>query len=280
MAHAAQSDRIHESNKSHTNLQFEEIEDIEITDIRGAEPDFSLDTHGFELTCEPDWLGTRFQEFDSVAKIQELYLPACEALIKNRCNARKALAFDWRIRRSSNPSKLYHVRKSGPAGTLDPLTPSTTVHIDHSPAEVIRRARSVLGSEADMFLKTGRVRVINVWRPLYDPVVDRPLCLCDGSTVKSSDLIKVDVIMGDIERQVINVLHQQDQRWYYLSQQRPDELWLLKTFDTDRKVKAKCESIPVYTFGTYPGVDRNHRLSTHVISSRTKSYWCRGTQKH
>jgi len=155
------------------------------------------------------------------------------------------------LRRSSNASKLFHVRKSGPAGTLDPLVPSSTVHIDHTPAEVIRRARGFLGTEADALLKSGRVRVINVWRPLYNTVVDRPLCLCDGNTVKSSDLVNVDIIMGNIEREVINVLHHKDQKWYYLSQQGTEELWLFKTFDTDRKVKARreyCPSIRLHTF--------------------------------
>jgi hypothetical protein len=34
----------------------------------------------------------------------------------------------------------------------------------------------------------GRVKVINLWRPIHGPLHDAPLAVCDASTVEASDL--------------------------------------------------------------------------------------------
>jgi len=117
------------------------------------------------------------------------------------------------------------------------------VHIDHSAREVTKRAHQIHGTATDALLATHHIRVINLWRPLYETIHDRPLCICDGSTVAKDDLIEVAIVMGDIERETVNVLWTERQRWFYLSQQEPWEMWMFKTFDSDANVKAACKSL-------------------------------------
>lgn len=74
------------------------------------------------------------------------------------------------------------------------------------------------------------------------PVRDVPLAICDGKTVEQSDIYTYDVIRsyGYRIRKALAVAHRDTQRWYYLSDHHPDEVTLIKCFDSDDSVPAKC----------------------------------------
>jgi hypothetical protein len=83
----------------------------------------------------------------------------------------------------------------------------------------------------------------SIWRPLYHPVEDWPLAVCDGSTISYDDLLETDVVREDFETHVgsnMFALYRQECRWHYLSKQRPDEVWIFKQFDSDEGVPARC----------------------------------------
>lgn len=100
-----------QKQKSH-NLVFAEGDDMEIIrDIRGAEgkgdPTFTLDGNGFVYRKYPPPLFTDPKEFAAPDHIQKVFLPQCEAMLKNEIEGvERVLIFDWKVsdNRASRPS--------------------------------------------------------------------------------------------------------------------------------------------------------------------------------
>ena len=90
-----------------------------------------------------------------------------------------------------------------------------------------------LKEEADRLLK-GRARIINVWRPIGHPVAHKPLAVADWRTLDvEKDLVPVRHIYPDREGSTFGVRHSPNLRWHYLSNQTPDEVILIKCFDSE-----------------------------------------------
>ncbi|KAL4804992.1 hypothetical protein BDV18DRAFT_141709 [Aspergillus unguis] len=118
------------------------------------------------------------------------------------------------------------------------MPPATVVHIDQSPWSAEKRARQMTGDRAD-YLMGGRVRIINVWRPFDYQVESYPLVLCDGSTVDKQKFIASDQIMRTYIGETIFPLYDSEATWYFLAEQRPEELVLLKIYDSSEDVRVK-----------------------------------------
>ena len=91
--------------------------------------------------------------------------------------------------------------------------------------------RDFLPDEADELLR-GRVQVINLWRPINHPVYDAPLAVADARSVQSSELVPSDLIYQHRVGETYNVIFNPEHRWYYVKEQRPDEVLLLKCYDS------------------------------------------------
>ena len=83
----------------------------------------------------------------------------------------------------------------------------------------------------------GRVVQINVWRPIRGPVLRSPLALADASSVRQADLIATDQVFPDRVGEICHVAFNPGQRWYYAPRMTPDEVLLIKGWDSaDRGV--------------------------------------------
>lgn len=91
----------------------------------------------------------------------------------------------------------------------------------------------------------------SVWKPLRGPVRDWPLAICDPSTVALRDLHPGDLVYDDyvVENQQLH--YADDQKWYYLSDQAPDEAWVFVQSDTGT-TKAKA-GVPHSSFPMLSG---------------------------
>lgn len=72
---------------------------------------------------------------------------------------------------------------------------------------------------------------------------DCPLALCDGSTIRCSDLVICDNIQKTRLGETLLPLYNPDAKWYYLNSQHNDEVTVIKIFDSDADVAASCLSI-------------------------------------
>lgn len=81
-----------------------------------------------------------------------------------------------------------------------------------------------------------------MWRPIR-LVEDQPLALCDGTSISYDDLLEVDLIRSDYIGSTMYAKYRPGYKWYYLGQQRSDEVCLFKNFDSSDEVQAKSESL-------------------------------------
>ncbi|KAK0745719.1 hypothetical protein B0T18DRAFT_390295 [Schizothecium vesticola] len=116
----------------------------------------------------------------------------------------------------------------------DNLTPALFVHLDQSPAGVLKRIR-LLNGDRTLQLLNGRVRVINFWRPITT-VDDWPLALCDGSTMSYDELLGVDLVRRDYVGSTMYAKYKPGYKRYYLEKQKPSEVCLFKNFDSSTDV--------------------------------------------
>lgn len=80
----------------------------------------------------------------------------------------------------------------------------------------------------------------SVWQPLVGAIYDQPLAICDGSTIAYSDLVAADHITQRHFAVNCFATYSPNYNWWYLNEQRREEVVLFKNFDSDYRVNAKC----------------------------------------
>jgi hypothetical protein len=112
------------------------------------------------------------------------------------------------------------------------------VHVDYTEQSGPQRVKDLLGEEEAARLAAGGARIIqiNVWRPIRGPVERSPLALADAASVRAEDLIATDQVFPDRVGEIYHLAYHPGQRWYYAPLITPDEVLLIKGYDslTDR----------------------------------------------
>lgn len=157
---------------------------------------------------------------------------------------------------------LNHTIRSAPATLLDPKTylsnpqgPARRVHIDQMPKGAEQFVRMVLPSEmADEVTLSSRWMIINAWCPIKTIRKD-PLAVTDASSVPDSDLVPLKRVMPngmEAENYVVKAGDNGKHKWFYLHEQRPDEVVAFKIFDSDPSCPTR--RTPHSSF-IYPGTE-------------------------
>lgn len=81
--------------------------------------------------------------------------------------------------------------------------------------------------------------VVQVWRPIKTVRKD-PLAVADSRSVPDADLVAARIIYPREEKESWTILPGGSHRWYYLREQRPDEVLLIKCFDSDEAVARRA----------------------------------------
>ena len=195
---------------------------VEVDDARNR-PDgddvdeFGMHASGFGLLSLP----TRVDNFLDAAQIESIYEPELESFLKSFTGCRRVEIFDHTVR-ASDPQ----IRE-----TKQIREPAYLVHNDYTPKSGFVCLRETLGDEAGD-LAGRRFQILNVWRPLVDPVEDFPLALCDARSLKVDDLIATERRAPNHVGEIQLAVHDPEHRWYYYSAMRPPEVLLFKTFDS------------------------------------------------
>ncbi|KAK1776962.1 hypothetical protein QBC45DRAFT_380144 [Copromyces sp. CBS 386.78] len=200
-----------------------------VTDVTGDEDSFTLDRNGFQYLKHVSELATSngAEAFADQDKMQREYFSECEGLLRDVTGASPVSAFDHRVRRGPSDwheIPVYNVRHRGPLHRA---------HVDQSyaGAEMVLREK-VTDADEVWGLMQRRWGIVNIWRPLK-PIHKDPLALCDARTVSDADLVPGSIILKSGQcRESWTVKPNMEHRWYFKYQQQPDEVVLIKCFDS------------------------------------------------
>lgn len=198
----------------------EQVHQMQIENIRGKEDSVSLDTAGFQFYKRP----AKHTAFTDDAQIEKEYYPESIELIKELTGASRAVIFDHTIRRR---------RPGETEDTPQKRQPVAQVHVDQTTASSIARVhRHLPPADAPSLLKR-RFQIINLWRPISHAALDWPLALCDYRSLDGKkDLHPLALIYPDREGETFAVSHNPEHKWKYLRGMEPDDIVLIKCFDS------------------------------------------------
>ena len=199
----------------------DELVSVTINDIRGHEEDFSLNRNAFAAIKNAGEGAEK--EFSDDESVKAKYYPEVERLLlDNAEGAERVLIFDHTIRRTDPNAKR---------------SPVTRVHIDQTTASAAARVRFHLPSEEAEELLKGRVRLINVWRPINGAVESSPLAFADSQSVADEAVVGVEHRYPNRTGETAGVKHEEGQRWWYWSGIDNGERLLLQCFDSKTKTR-------------------------------------------
>lgn len=197
---------------------------VDIESIRGKENEYTLDTSGFQFSKRP----AKHQSFASDEEIRNEYYPESIELIKELTGASRVVLFDHTIRRR---------RPGETEDTPDKRQPVPRVHVDQTKASAIARVhRHLPASDAPTLLER-RFQIINLWRPIENPAYDWPLAFCDYRSVDpKNDFTPSTLKYPEYDGETMNVKFNPQHKWKYVRGMAPDELVLIKCFDSKEGV--------------------------------------------
>ncbi|HZT87226.1 MAG TPA: CmcJ/NvfI family oxidoreductase [Stellaceae bacterium] len=190
---------------------------VKVYDARALGNALSLDREGFVLLRHR----TAVRNFYDDAEVASVYYPETERLMQEATGAARVVAFDHITRNAA----MAAIKGSGVK------QPATRVHNDYTAKSAPQRVRDLMGAEAEDLLRR-RFAVINAWRPISGPLLASPLALCDASTLADENLIASDLRYPDRTGEIYAITYNPEQRWYYFPKMQPDEVVLIRCFDS------------------------------------------------
>lgn len=152
----------------------------------------------------------------------------CE-LVKQLTGATRVIGWNSVMRRASEqqlkviPRQQAPERGAPPSDHIQP--PASSAHIDQDRAFGGQLCK--LAAEGADLAQYSRMQIINVWRPLA-VVTNAPLAVVDSRTVSPSNLSTQASIFGYGQ----DLHHAPTQRWHYIQYQRPDEVLIIRCWDS------------------------------------------------
>ena len=211
---------------------------VTIRNARLAGP-FTLDSHGFCLGHDPtditDWERNYGPDSRYAAQV-------CEAA-KRLSGADVVIPMSGMLRTSGETS-----------ATMQP--PAAEAHVDFTQRCAERIAQANYRKVHPNGPGYSRFIAFSLWRALSSPPQDMPLALCDGRSVRDDEgthntKVDVDVIpAGDAlfapipneENMAAATIfhHSADHRWWYFPDMNPEEVILIKFYDSDHTLAWRC----------------------------------------
>ncbi|KAK3319413.1 hypothetical protein B0H66DRAFT_268453 [Apodospora peruviana] len=222
---------------------------VTVTDITGSSENYTIDSHGFQYLFHP----SQSKEFVDESKIKTEYYPQCVDLLESVTGANRIFIFDHKVRRG--PTHWHNLG----VNNLANRGPVTRVHVDQSYDGAEMVLRRWLPDEADELAKR-RYQIINVWRPIKTILKD-PIAVADANSIPETDLVPAKSMYDQYTGETWTVRPSSAHRWYFKYKLTPDEVLLIKCFDSDPKVARRT---PHSAFEDPDEMNEEHRQSIEV----------------
>ena len=187
---------------------------------------FNLDENGFCVDTYTYGGGDLFDD----KFVKNKYFPLMAKYLKNKLKAKKVIIFDFNQRSFNTDmnSKNNH------------RIPVLYSHVDYTIDSGLKRTKEILRNNKITFNQKHRYSLINIWRPVKKVIVDYPLALCDGKTVLMNDLVQTNIYHYGMENlkkprhsgKIYSLINNRNHKWYFLSKMRPNEIFLIKNWDS------------------------------------------------
>lgn len=199
---------------------------VPVHDARPLLGRLSLDRQGFELRRHDTAVSDFYYDEE---ELRAVYDREVERVVKDATGASSVLIFDRTIRVDAGAQR-------GGNGAREPVR---VVHNDYTARSGPQRVRDLLGAqEAERRLRE-RFAVVNVWRPIREPVEAAPLALADARSVRSRDLVPVDLVYPERTGEIYEVAFNPAHRWFYVPGMRRNEALLIKSYDSAADGRAR-----------------------------------------
>jgi len=191
---------------------------------RSRRNEFDLDQHGFEFLDHE----TRVRDFLDPEELKNVYYPEVEELIKQVSGAKRVVIFDHTIRSGDQSDREANLLRE----------PVHRVHNDYTEWSGPQRVRDILPDEADDLLKH-RCAVIQVWRPIRNPIESDPLAICEAETLSPDDLIASERRYPDRVGETYQISYNPDHRWFYFPKMTRNEALVFKVYESEKDGRAR-----------------------------------------
>jgi hypothetical protein len=184
-----------------------------VNDARPLAASLDLDVEGFALADHV----SAVQDFFDEAETAKTYIPELEEIVKAATGAKRVVVFD-RTLRSESEARRIEKQVRGPV---------RHVHNDYTERSGPQR------------VLTRRFAIVNVWRPIGVPADRKPLAILDADSIAPEDLVATERRAKDRIGEVQHVTYNPDHRWFWFPHQTPDEVVLIKCFDSETDGRAR-----------------------------------------
>ncbi|KAI1775421.1 hypothetical protein F4818DRAFT_441517 [Hypoxylon cercidicola] len=203
---------------------------VVVHDVAGEEQKYALDSHGFQFLPHKSSL-SGLAAFQDEGRVKAEYYPESVRLLQDLTGASRIFIFDHKTR--CGPSNWHKLGK----GNRSARGPLLRAHVDQSYAGAELVLRRWFPDEADELVKK-RYQIINLWRPIK-PILKDPLAVADATSIADSDLVAASIVYPADRDETWTIKPRAAHRWYFKYAQRPDEVLLIKCFDSDADVPAR-----------------------------------------
>lgn len=218
-----------------------EAHTLPIYNARPIAQNLSLDREGLALAVHH----SAVRDFYDVDEVRRVYYPEAEQLLTEVTGALKVVVFDHNVRNIRRA-------KQGENGAREPVK---RVHNDFTAKSGHSRARTELvarGVEDPDALVRHRFSIINVWRPIAEPVQESPLGVCDAQSIAPTDLVASDLVYRDRVGETYAIAYNPTHRWFYFPQMQRNEAVLIKCFDSAEDGRARFAAHTAFDDPTSP----------------------------
>jgi len=204
--------------------QYEE-RTVTIHDGRPIRDHFSLDREGFVFVNHETGV-TDFYDEDA---LRSIYYPEIERLIKNLTGASRVLIFDHTLRAEDDAIREEKKVRE----------PVQRVHNDYTEWSGPQRVRDLLPADEAEVLLQHRFAVIQIWRPIRNPVKTAPLAISDARSIAPKDLIPAERKYPDRVGETYHITFNPDHRWFYFPNMQRNEALVFKCYDSEKDGRAR-----------------------------------------
>lgn len=199
---------------------------VRVYDCRPIADQLTLDEAGFQLLSHR----SAFNDYYDPERVRNEYYAEAAAVLKAATGALEVFIFDHNVRNKPRSDR----------GEVGVRMPVEGAHNDYTLSSGPRRIREILEQNNALELVDRRAALINLWRPIVGPVRDHPLAICHARTTRIEDFIPTKIehfLEDDLETphltgEIYSFQHSDAHRWFTVSDMQPDEVLLLKCYDT------------------------------------------------